>query len=142
MPFQFVHSIIAWLLKRRKHQIDLFLKYPYEVQKELLNRLLYTAENTEIGKKYDFSTIENYETFSQRIPIQQYESIEPLIERVSNDSTTTQKKIYRYAMTPAVRNALSNVSANARSSSRPISTSFEPDMAKLCAVSLFFFWRV
>ncbi|MDH3381620.1 MAG: GH3 auxin-responsive promoter family protein [Flavobacteriaceae bacterium] len=82
MPFQFVHAVIAWLLKRRKHQIDLFLKYPYEVQKELLNRLLYTAEDTEFGEKYDFTTIKNYKTFAERVPIQQYESFEPLIERV------------------------------------------------------------
>ena len=82
MPLPFVHSVIAWLLKRRKHQIDSFLKYPNEVQKELLHRLLYIAEETEVGKKYNFSTIENYETFAERVPIQQYESIEPMIERV------------------------------------------------------------
>ncbi len=82
MTFQLVHTVIAWLLKRRKHQIDLFLKYPLEVQRELLNRLLYIAEDTKIGKKYDFSSIKNHETFAQRVPIQQYESIEPLIERV------------------------------------------------------------
>ena len=82
MPFQFIHSVIAWLLKRRKHQIDLFLKYPNEVQKELLNRLLYTAKETEVGKKFDFATIVNYKIFAERVPIQQYESIEPLIERV------------------------------------------------------------
>jgi hypothetical protein len=82
MPLPFVHSVIAWLLKRRKHQIDSFLKYPHEVQKELLHRLLYIAEETEVGQQYDFSSIKNYETFAERVPIQQYESIEPMIERV------------------------------------------------------------
>ncbi|WP_111709672.1 GH3 auxin-responsive promoter family protein [Lutibacter citreus] len=81
MPFQIVNSIISWFLKKRKHQIELFLKYPIDVQNELLFKLLYKAKNTEIGKNYQFKNIETYEDFTKNVPIQQYESIEPLIER-------------------------------------------------------------
>jgi hypothetical protein len=81
MPFQIVNSIISWFLKKRKHQMDLFLKYPIDVQQELLTQLLYTAKNTEIGEKYNFSKITSYKAFKKVVPIQQYESIEPLIER-------------------------------------------------------------
>ena len=81
MPFPIVNSIISWFLKKRKHQIELFLKYPIDVQQELLLKLLNTAKNTEFGKKHGFSFIKNYEEFAITIPIQQYESIEPLIER-------------------------------------------------------------
>ena len=81
MAFTLVNSIISWFLKKRKHQIELFLKYPIDVQEELLLRLIYTARKTDFGKEYDFSSIKNYKTFSNTIPIQQYESIEPLIER-------------------------------------------------------------
>jgi len=81
MPFQIVNSIISWFLKKRKHQVELFLKYPIDVQNELLFKLLSNARNTEIGEKFDFSTIKSYEKFTQKVPIQQYESIEPLIER-------------------------------------------------------------
>jgi len=68
-------------LKKRYHQIELFLKYPAEVQQEVLQQLLDLAKETEIGKQYDFGTIQNYKTFQERLPIVSYEQIEPMIER-------------------------------------------------------------
>jgi len=47
----------------------------------LLFKLLEKAKNTEVGEKYEFSTINTYQEFTEKVPIQQYESIEPLIER-------------------------------------------------------------
>jgi hypothetical protein len=61
--------------------MELFLKYPNDVQKELLYNLIEFAQDTEIGKKYDFASIKFYKDFAKKVPIQQYESIEPLIER-------------------------------------------------------------
>jgi len=81
MPIPLFNSIASWLLKKRYHQIELFLKYPGEVQEEVLHQLLEIAKDTEIGKKYDFESIANYETFTERVPIVSYEEIEPLIER-------------------------------------------------------------
>jgi len=81
MAFQIINSIISWFLKKRKHQIELFLKYPKDVQEELLLKLINSAKNTAIGKEYGFSEIKNYTQFSTNIPIQQYETFEPFIER-------------------------------------------------------------
>ncbi len=81
MPYQIVNSIISWFLKKRIHQIELFLKYPIEVQNELLLKLLQSGQDTEIGQSYGFSRMKSYKEFSEVVPIQQYESIEPLIER-------------------------------------------------------------
>lgn len=81
MAFPIVNSIIAWFLKKRKHQIELFLKYPIDVQHELLLGLIATAKNTEFGSTYQFENIKEYSDFAAQVPIQQYESIEPLIER-------------------------------------------------------------
>lgn len=81
MAIPFVNSIISWFLKKRKHQIELFVKYPHDVQDELLMRLLDRAKNTEFGLQHNFTTLESYLAFSENVPIQQYESIEPLIER-------------------------------------------------------------
>ena len=81
MPIPLFNSIASWLLKKRYHQIELFLKYPAEVQEEVLHQLLEIAEDTEIGKKYDFSSISQYKEFQERVPIVSYEEIEPLIER-------------------------------------------------------------
>ncbi|MBE7659057.1 GH3 auxin-responsive promoter family protein [Tenacibaculum finnmarkense] len=81
MSFPFINSIISWFLKKRKHQVELFLKYPIDVQNELLLKLINTAKNTEFGASHNFLSIENYTDFSKNVPIQKYESIEPLIER-------------------------------------------------------------
>lgn len=81
MSFPFINSIISWFLKKRKHQVELFLKYPVDVQNELLIKLVSAAKNTEFGKQQEFSTIKNYTDFANKVPIQRYESIEPLIER-------------------------------------------------------------
>jgi hypothetical protein len=80
MPLQIINSFATWILKKRIHQMELFLKYPHEVQEELLFSLMKSAEATQIGKKYDFSSIKNYTTFSERLPIATYEDLEPLIE--------------------------------------------------------------
>ena len=53
MPIPLFNSIASWILKKRIHQIELFVRYPIEVQNELLHNLVKTAAQTEIGKKYD-----------------------------------------------------------------------------------------
>ena len=55
------NSIFSWYIKKRIHQIDLFRKYPTEVQHETLFKLLGKAQQTEFGLKYDFSSIEHKE---------------------------------------------------------------------------------
>jgi phenylacetate-coenzyme A ligase PaaK-like adenylate-forming protein len=81
MPYYIVNSIISWFLKKRIHQIDLFLKYPIDVQEELLLKLVANAKKTEFGKEHQFTDIQNYSDFAKNVPIQKYESIAPLIER-------------------------------------------------------------
>ena len=54
MPIPLFNSIASWILKKRIHQMELFMKYPNEVQNELLHELIKTASKTEIGKLYDF----------------------------------------------------------------------------------------
>ena len=81
MTIPFVNTIISWLLKKRKHQMELFIKYPIDVQNELLMRLIQFAKSTEFGEQHHFSLIRSYEDFAAQVPIQQYESIEPLIDR-------------------------------------------------------------
>mgnify|MGYP000868548880 FL=1 len=81
MALPIINSIATWILKKRIHQIELFIKYPNEVQEELLFNLIKTAENTVIGKEYEFSSIKNYKTFSDRIPVSTYEELAPMIKQ-------------------------------------------------------------
>jgi hypothetical protein len=77
-----INSIAAWIMKKRMHQIELFMKYPHEVQDEWMRRLLKSAKDTEFGKKYHFSSINNYNDFRERVPLQDYESLKPYIDRI------------------------------------------------------------
>jgi len=61
--------------------MELFLKYPIDVQQELLLKLIAIAKHTEFGKTYKFSKIKSYSDFANYVPIQKYETFEPLIER-------------------------------------------------------------
>ncbi|EAQ39322.1 GH3 auxin-responsive promoter [Dokdonia sp. MED134] len=81
MPIPLVHSIASWFLKKRIHQMELFMKYPAEVQEELRAKLIDKAKDTEIGKKYDFRSIRSYNDFAQTIPISSYEENQAYIER-------------------------------------------------------------
>ena len=82
MPIQIFNSILSWYLKKRFHQIELFKKYPNDVQHELLNNLVDTAKGTEFGRQYDFKSLNNYNEFKNRIPLSKYEDISSSIERI------------------------------------------------------------
>ena len=77
-----INSILTWVMQKRIHQIELFKKYPHEVQEELFKKLIQTARQTEFGSRYDFSSIHSYETFRERIPIHTYEKTFPYIDRL------------------------------------------------------------
>ncbi|MGZ3883126.1 MAG: GH3 auxin-responsive promoter family protein [Bacteroidia bacterium] len=76
-----LNSIAYCLMKKRKHQIELFVKYPHDVQNEWMMSLVNDAGSCEFGEIYNFRGIRNYEQFKQNIPIQDYESLKPYIER-------------------------------------------------------------
>ncbi len=82
MKIDLINSFISWRMKKRFHQIELFMKYPHETQREVLFNLLDTAKNTEWGKRYGFEDIETYEAFRERIPLHFYESFEPEVKRL------------------------------------------------------------
>ena len=77
-----INAVVSWLMKKRIHQIELFMKYPHEVQSEWLRKLLATARNTEWGKHYDFKSIVTPDQFKQRLPLFDYESIKESIDRL------------------------------------------------------------
>ena len=73
MPFSLFNKVVSWMLKKRIHQIELFMKYPHDVQSEVLKKLITQSKDTLIGKEYDFKSINNYNDFSKRIPARTYE---------------------------------------------------------------------
>ena len=62
------------------HQIELFEKYPAEVQNDVLLNLVNKAKNTIIGRDFGFSSIKSYEDFSKKVPVFSYENFSDKIE--------------------------------------------------------------
>lgn len=79
MPF---NSLFSWFIKKRIHQIDLFKKYPLEVQTEVLFNLLEHGSKTEWGIKHHFGDIKSYQEYNQTVPLMHYETLKPFVERL------------------------------------------------------------
>ncbi len=73
---------MSWYFRKRMAVIENAINNPEETQLKVLNRLISDARNTEWGRKYDFKSIRNYREFKNRVPIQDYESLKPYIERL------------------------------------------------------------
>jgi GH3 auxin-responsive promoter len=76
---------------RTKFFIDQFTKMipfqrkcqrPLEVQREFLERLLRTHEDTEFGKKYRFGSIRTIRDFQKRVPVHAWDKIVPYVQKV------------------------------------------------------------
>ena len=79
---ELINSIFSWVMKKRIHQIELFRKYPIEVQNEVADGLIKKAAHTDYGKEYDFASIRSPKEFAERVPVRSYEQMFPYIERV------------------------------------------------------------
>jgi hypothetical protein len=115
MPIPLINSIASWVLKQRIHQIELFLKYPHEVQEELLTNLIRSSEETVVGQKYDFGSIKSYQTFAERVPVSTYEDLEPMIELTRKGAQNV------FWNTPIKWFAKSSGTTNAKSKFIPVS---------------------
>ena len=109
MPFSFINTVASWMLKKRIHQIELFEKYPLNVQNEELKKLIQISKNTEFGKQYEFSSIDSYETFANRIPSLTYEEYFPIINKTINGNQNIfwPEKIKWFAQSSGTTNSKS-----------------------------------
>jgi hypothetical protein len=77
-----INSILTWVMRKRIHQIELFMKYPHDVQEELFKKLVQNAQATQFGVQHKFSDIESYNQYRERVPIYTYEKLFPYIQRL------------------------------------------------------------
>ena len=79
---EWYHRLVSWVIKKRIHQIEFFMKYPIDVQQEWFHKLIQLGKKTEWGKKYGYDSIKTIADYKAQVPIQTYESLLPYIERV------------------------------------------------------------
>lgn len=77
-----LNSIISWVNVKRLHQIDLFKKYPFDVQKEVFDSLISQAAKTTWGIQYGYNSIYSIEDFQRQVPISTYDDMKPYINRL------------------------------------------------------------
>jgi len=75
-----INSILSWVMQKRIHQMELFMKFPNEVQQEWGKKLIAQAQETEFGRLHDFKSIKTYREFKERVPLMDYEDVKPFIE--------------------------------------------------------------
>lgn len=66
---------------KRMNQIETFQKRPRQTQKRQFRRLIACGKQTAFGKDHGFDTIRNYSCFQRQVPIQDYDSLKPYINR-------------------------------------------------------------
>ena len=76
------NEIFRSYLNFRMRHIRRYMAHPHEVQREWFERLLLTARDTEWGQKFDFKSIKSHRQFAKRMPVQDYESLKPYIQRM------------------------------------------------------------
>jgi hypothetical protein len=77
----FFNSIVSLFFKSRIEQIQHFIDEPVETQEAVFQNLVSLAATTEWGKYYKYEEIESINDFKNRVPLQDYESLKPYIER-------------------------------------------------------------
>jgi hypothetical protein len=81
---EIVNSVFSWIIKKRIHQMELFMNHPIDVQTELFLNLIDAAKNTEWGRKYDYKSIKTYQDYKSRVPLQDYGSLKNQIIRIKH----------------------------------------------------------
>jgi hypothetical protein len=77
-----LNSIISWVNVKRLHQIELFTKYPVDVQMEVFGKLIEQALRTTWGIQYGYDSINSIKDYQERVPISTYEDLKPYIKRL------------------------------------------------------------
>lgn len=58
------------------------MEYPHKVQRRLLKQLIEATKHTEWGRTFNYRSIRTPEDFAHHVPIQDYESLKPYIQRM------------------------------------------------------------
>lgn len=66
----------------RRRELERYINKGEEMQHEILQYLVKRGKDTEYGRKYLFSTINNYNDYAQNIPLNTYEELKGYIERM------------------------------------------------------------
>ncbi len=77
-----ITKIAKAIFNPRLKEIDLYVNYAGDIQQDVLTKLLTAAKDTDWGRKYDFRSIQSYEDFQRRVPIQTYDDVKLYVQEM------------------------------------------------------------
>ncbi len=78
------NRVIRYFLHRHVNKVYAWLDNPLPYQQKLFQDLIALNGNTEWGKTHGFAKIRTPQAFAQQIPLQDYDSLKPYIQRTLN----------------------------------------------------------
>jgi hypothetical protein len=82
MSFEIIHKIACTYFSLNEKNMDYMMNNPIDCQQVALNNLLKKARKTQWGTQYGYASIKNQETYKNRVPVSNYDSLYPYIERM------------------------------------------------------------
>ncbi|MDL2214978.1 GH3 auxin-responsive promoter family protein [Dysgonomonas sp. OttesenSCG-928-M03] len=80
-----IASIAHKYLNYKYREVERFIENPVVTQERILKYLIESAENTLIGKEYNFPTIKNKDDFRKQVPVFHYENLRPYLDKILVD---------------------------------------------------------
>lgn len=84
LNISFKNSILSWIIKKRMHQIELFMRYPHKVQEDVFSNLIAKGKYSKFGNDHHFAEIKSYQDFVYRVPVRSYEEIYSYVKLLRN----------------------------------------------------------
>ena len=75
-------TTISQLARMRLWRIEAWVQHPIASQREVLQDLVTSAQYTEFGRKYNFSSLFSTRDFKKAVPIHEYDDLKPYIHRM------------------------------------------------------------
>lgn len=82
MPISLITNLYRGLKVFRLRRIEDYKQDPAFYQKKVFYDILQKAQNTEFGRKYNFANIKNIAQFQNTVPVHDYETLFPYIEKI------------------------------------------------------------
>lgn len=104
-----IQALIRTYFTARQSAIGRFMDDPLSAQNNILTQHIIESRETEIGEKYRFSDIEQIADFSQAIPLQDYETLKPSIQKMLDgaENVLWPYKVHWFAKSSGTTNDVS-----------------------------------
>ncbi|MCB9245282.1 MAG: GH3 auxin-responsive promoter family protein [Flavobacteriales bacterium] len=76
-----INSLLSWYFKKRIQQVEYAVENPVEIQSRQFEDLILQGRKTEYGQTFGFDAVRSREHFRTEIPITDYETLKPYIDR-------------------------------------------------------------